>query len=313
MRGSGRPAVFLAAAACVGIALGAGTPRESDDPTQRVERFEFRAYRDVEKLFDGLSYTPQAWQAGIAEIPRLYLTEAPSGWHDFAPREQSPLTKKGLFFRVLAPLALRANELILQDRARIEWLLRQETLDPQDAVWLDEVALRFGVGSDAAAPLDSAAVGELLRRVDSVPVSLVLAQAAEEIGWGTPRFCAVGSTLLEEWSWTKPAADTPELRATLRGFGFRPFEQPLRAVLGYMHDLNTSEARADFRARRAALRAAGELIAGPALAESAHGDRGAAYVDKLHKIMRMNQLGPIDGATLESGPTVFLVPVGRPK
>lgn len=301
-----------------GVALAVAAPpraqgRENEDPSQREEHWEFRSYRDVATLFAGLSYTPQAWREGIREVPRMFLTNVPSDWRDFSSKEASVQNKQALFFRGLAPLALYANELVVGDRARIEYLLAQDTLDPDGYEWLLELAVRYGVLATKNDELGSGALAELLRRVDLVPVSLTLAQAAESAGWGTPRFGREGNALFGQWSWSGADAVLPvQRKAYMSNYGLRPFETPLMSVLAYIEDLNTNEAYAEFRSRREALRAAGERISGKALAETLtnYSARGAEYVGMLDSIIRINQLETMDDAALTAGPTVMMFPVG---
>ncbi len=96
--------------------------RPSVSAEELPKRFETTSYKDVEALFERLGYTPAAWQAGVRVIPRVYLDHVPSRWRSTHSKEVSVRTKKQLFFRTLAPLVLRVNELILADRARVQSL-----------------------------------------------------------------------------------------------------------------------------------------------------------------------------------------------
>ena len=86
--------------------------------TPSDEKVPCRNYKDVLAVFDRLGYTPKAWQAGIREIPRVYLADVPDTWHERSAKGLSVEDKKKLFFRVIAPIVLRINELILEDRVR---------------------------------------------------------------------------------------------------------------------------------------------------------------------------------------------------
>ena len=52
------------------------------DTDRPVERFEYDSPEQVEELAISLNYTPEAWQAGIREVPRLYITTVPPRWRD---------------------------------------------------------------------------------------------------------------------------------------------------------------------------------------------------------------------------------------
>src|SRR6516225_9527312 len=86
--------------------------------TPTDEKVACRNYKDVLALFDRLGYTQKAWQAGIREIPRVYLSGVPDTWRDRSAKQLSVADKKKLFFRLIAPIVLRINELILADRVR---------------------------------------------------------------------------------------------------------------------------------------------------------------------------------------------------
>jgi len=275
------------------------------------ERFEFTSYTEVGELFEELNYTPEAWQAGIREIPRVYLTTIAPRWRDRVSAEVTVLEKKRIFFRSMAPLVLRSSELILRDRARLDEL-RNGDVSTEDRQWMTELAVAYGVVKDADATLDEAVLDELLIRVDIVPVSLALSQCAEESGWGTSRFAAEGNALFGQWSWGGKGIKPQQQREGMGDYRIAAFETPLQSIMAYMRNLNTHAAYAGLRARRAELRAKGERMSGFELAKTLdkYSERGPAYVESLHAIMRVNQLDPADDAFLGDGPTIFLVPVG---
>jgi Bax protein len=290
----------------------------SAEPGSRPEqRFEFSSYQQVQVLFDELDYTPEAWQAGIREVPRVYLTDIAPRWRDKVSNEVTVQTKKRIFFRALAPLALRSNELILRDRDRVVELDSQfkkvGKLDGGDHDWLARLAVRYGVTKDEDEPVVAAVFAALLERVDEVPVSLVLSQCAEESGWGTSRFAAEGNALFGQWSWSGEGIKPEQQREGMGDYRIAAFESPLASVMAYMMNLNTHAAYAALRTRRAQLRSEAQPISGWDLAETLdkYSERGMAYVDSLHSIMRVNKLGPTDDAYLGDGPTIFLVPVSE--
>ena len=294
---------------------------QSPDPAVQAgskrpeQRFEFTSYTEVGELFEDLGYTPETWEAGIREVPRVFLTTIAPRWRDRVSNEVSVLTKKRIFFRSLAPLVLRSNEFILRDRARLEEIVGRRGgggLGDADRQWLTELAAAYGVVKDDQATVDQAVLAELMLRVDAVPVSLTLAQCAEESGWGTSRFAAEGNALFGQWSWGGEGIKPLEQRKGMGDYRIAAFETPLESVMAYMLNLNTHAAYAGLRSRRAELRARGERISGWELAETLdkYSERGPAYVESLHGIMKVNRLDPADDAYLGDGPTIWLVPVG---
>jgi len=280
-----------------------------------ADRFEFESYVQIAELFERLDYTEAAWQAGIREVPRVFLADIPPRWRDKTSKSVTVKVKKELFFRALAPLALRSNELILAERTRL-LALREAgagTWSAGDQAWLSELAFRYGVTDAENEPMSPDALAELSARVDIVPVSLALSQAAEESGWGTSRFAAQGNALFGQWTWGPHAMKPAQQRSKLGNYGIRAFGTPLESVAAYMLNLNSHRAYAKLRARRAELRAAGEEPTGWLLAEmlDKYSERGAAYVKSLHAIMRVNRLTDADEAYLAEGPDLLLVPVGE--
>ncbi len=292
-------------------------PVAGSAPQERPEeQVEIHSYHDVQALFEKLSYTQVEWQAGIREVPRIYLTDIPPRWREKTSKEITVRLKKELFFRVMAPLILRSNELILSDRDRVESLRAQvaegRPLTDEDSRWLRDLAVGYRVIDDGdVGPLGNESLSELLQKVDIIPVSLALSQAAEESGWGTSRFAAEGNALFGQWTWGEDRIKPKEQREELGNYGIAAFETPLLSMVAYMRNLNTHPAYDGLREKRAALRGAGEPLSGRTLAETltSYSERGSEYVESLHAIMRVNRLDPADDAYLGDGPDVLLIPV----
>jgi uncharacterized FlgJ-related protein len=288
--------------------------KPAERPTERVE---IESYKDVEALFEKLGYTPEAWQAGVREVPRMYTTNIPERWGSKYSKEVTVQTKKRLFFRVLAPLVLRSNELILGDRTRAESLASSirtgDEPSADDRQWLQELAAHYKVIDSTDEPLDSESLDELLVRVDIVPVSLTLSQGAEESGWGTSRFVAEGNALFGQWTWDEKAMKPAQQRRALGNYGIAAFETPLQSVMAHAQNLNTHRAYAGLRSKRAEMRRNGHEPSGRVLAATltSYSERGEAYVKTLHVIMDANHLDATDEAHLGDGPDILLIPVGE--
>ncbi len=227
---------------------------------------------------------------GDATVPRLVVTRLPG---DLDALEVEP--RKRLFLRAVLPLVLSANDAILEHRRRLRELAAQRDggapLPEVEVAWLERLAAHYR--------LDEPDIDELLLRVDMVPPSLALAQAATESGWGTSRFAREGNALFGQWTWSedglRPREAPPD--ATHR---VRRFESLQGAVRAYMRNLNTHPAYAEFRDRRAGMRAAGAAPDGAALATTLHAysERGEEYIDDLLTIIRVNGLRALDRARL---------------
>ena len=281
------------------------------------ETVEFESYNEIVALAKLLDYTPEAWTNGSRSVPRLYLTEIPQRWRDQTLGEIPVEVKKRLFFQLLMPAVLTANEMILRDRAlTIELIGRrgsEEGLSSAESRWLRRLARRYGLTSSRYERPDSSALAQLLTyHLLPIPVSLVMAQAAEESGWGTSRFAAEGNALFGQWAWSGRRIRPAQQREELGDYGIAAFAAPLQSVIAYMRNLNTHTAYAELRARRAELLERVSNVSGWTLAETLtnYSERGQEYIDTLHTIMHFNNLAETDEAYLDDGPSIFLVPTG---
>ena len=144
-------------------------------------------------------------------------------------------------------------------------------------------------------------IDDLSRRVDIIPPSLAIAQAAIESGWGTSRFTTEGNALFGQWSEDKDDSMIPARRDAGRTYAIKRFSTLLGSIKAYMRNLNSHRAYRKFRAARAKSRAAGKEIAGPPLAKllGSYSQRGPEYVRALTSIIEINQMASLDRAILK--------------
>ena len=300
--------------AILGLALAAGQVQAQVKPTD--EKVPCRDYKDVLALFDRLGYTQKAWEAGIREVPRVYLEDVPDRWRERAAKLASVADKKRIFFRLIGPIVLRINELIAADRARAKEVTGKLTIGKgvslEDQAWLAELAVRYKVIKTTDDHLDSDLYPELLLRVDVIPPSLSLAQAASESGWGTSRFAAEGNALFGQWTWGGKGMKPAEQRSSTHGdYRVASFGSTGLAADSYALNMNTSNAYRDFRLKRADLRRQNLRVSGTVLAETLirYSERGHAYVEDIQRIIRQNRLDAADDAYLRNMAVIHVVPV----
>lgn len=247
-------------------------------------------------LFHARDYHIEGVRSGEKAVPRVVLTDLPTGMTALENSDD----RKALFVKTLLPLILLTNERIEKDRDRLLRLhaLKQsgENLAPQDRIWLADLAVQYGMTIDGEVNTKA-----LLQRVDVVPASLALAQAAEESGWGTSRIAQKGNALFGEQTW-KPeeAGIAPRNRRQGDTYRFRAFEDPKGSVESYIRNLNTHRAYAQFRQMRASLRAKDKPIEGLTLANAlvSYSERGDDYVRSIRSLIRVNNLSDFDKAVL---------------
>ena len=264
--------------------------------------------------FEAIGYDLDQVRESAGPVPRLILEALPRDLADITPVS----AKKHLFVQAVLPIILQVNEEITTARWRLERLAdrlkRADTLSPADTIspadreWL--VAMADLYGTD---PFD---VRELLNRMDVVPPSLALAQAAEESGWGTSRFARQGNALFGQYTYNSKPGIVPAQRDADRRHRVRSHDNLLAAVRAYVHNLNSHWAYEDFRDRRAQLRRSGGELGGHALAGElrSYSERRGAYVQTIRRIIRQNRLGDFDRAWLNNRQWTAVInpPNGRP-
>jgi uncharacterized FlgJ-related protein len=183
---------------------------------------------------------------------------------------------------------------------------------PDDQAWLTELAVKYKVLESTSERLDSHAFAELLMRLDVIPPSLSLAQAATESGWGTSRFAAEGNSLFGQWTWGKGLKPAEQRTSKLGDYRLAAFDSTGQAAYAYALNLNTESAYRDFRLKRAGLRRQSQRISGTVLAETllTYSERGQAYVDDLKALIRENRLDDTDDAYLRHMAVIHIVPAG---
>ncbi|MBA54932.1 MAG: glucosaminidase [Pseudomonadales bacterium] len=276
------------------------------------EHLTFSKPDEVVRFFHSINYSLENWQTGDRSVPRVYLLNIPDRWRTQYAGELSTADKKRYFFFMLAPMVLRANETIARQRAFIEGMRQVKTWSAEDLQQLEGIAREYRV----AAPVsysDAKAFSSLLERVDVVPASLAMAQAAIESGWGTSRFASEGNALFGQWTWGEDAIVPERVRTELGNYGIKAFRTPFESITAYMHNLNTHQAYAELRQLRARARKDNQAVSGTALAAGLmkYSERGEAYVKELRALIRVNQLREVDKAYLRDTKAILLEPVGE--
>jgi len=199
--------------------------------------------------------------------------------------------KKRAFFDYFSTLVAAVNSDIKEDRSRLEALQNTTALSADDNEWLTELAEQYDVTLSAERQ-DSSALSALLNRVDQIPESLVLSQAAIESAWGTSRFAQEGRNFFGQWCYTKGCGLVPAARKKKASHEVKVFDSPLHSVQAYFNNVNRNRAYAPLRALRAQARAAGEQLSGCRLSEGLkrYSELGEKYIAQVKSVIRINGL-----------------------
>tara|TARA_A100000164_G_scaffold340332_1_gene336161 strand:- start:802 stop:1968 length:1167 start_codon:yes stop_codon:yes gene_type:complete len=199
--------------------------------------------------------------------------------------------RKNLFIQIILPLILEENNLILLDRKRLFSILNKNKNSKKEINWLNIKFKQYGVLNKD--------IPTLKVRMDIVPVSLAIAQAAKETGWGTSRFALEGNALFGQWTWSgdgiKPAGAESDTKHKVMKFNV------LKAsVRAYQRNLNTHSSYKNFRQLRAQLRDESEKLDSLLLADQldSYAETGEEYTKILKQIIKQNSLKDFDDVKL---------------
>ena len=200
--------------------------------------------------------------------------------------------RKNLFINTLLPIAFIENLKILDDRKRIlDWWSQSNGETYQREFWpswLYNVSDKYDY--------EGSNIGELLMRVDIVPLSLALAQAAIESGWGTSRYLREGNALYGQYTFDKSLGLKPQDRDKDKNFYVRKFINLSDSTRSYLKNINTHNAYVNFRQERGTLRMNGDTLTGLSLSRflDNYSERRSAYVADIKTIIETNNFMKFD-------------------
>ena len=206
--------------------------------------------------------------------------------------------KKQAFFNYLKPHVTSLNQAILKDRHHILDLQskkqKQGDLSEPDKDWLQHIAKTYEISNFKIA--NQSKWHELLERVDEVPMSMVLAQAANESAWGTSRFAKQANNLFGQWCFKAGCGIVPKQRSKGMHHEVRKFTNASDAIKQYMVNLNTNRNYQLFRQLRMTQRKNDKTIDGYLLAKGLihYSERKEQYVQSIRAIIKQNHLNQYD-------------------
>ena len=212
-------------------------------------------------------------------VKPIYFTQFP---RDLDALESTKL-KKETFIKIVLPLIVAENERIIADREKLINLSKKKFTTDLEKQWIRQKLLEYKVKKG---DLD-----ELLLRIDIIPTSIALAQAAKESGWGTSRFALEGNAIFGQWTWSGQGI-APLDRESDKNHKILKFPILRASVKAYQNNLNTHKSYSKFRQKRSFLREKNKKVAGLELTETLnnYAQTGSEYTKKLNQIIKQNRL-----------------------
>ena len=201
--------------------------------------------------------------------------------------------KKEQFFQFMLPKIRLANTKIRAERSRLKDIFDRNKdelfLNDADRKFLGTLKLKYKISEELGA-LDS--INALLTKIDEVPASLVLAQSANESGWGTSRFAIEARNMFGIWCFREGCGIKPLQRAAGKKYEVAKYETIQASVEAYMLNINSHPAYRELRRIRSEARADNRYLSGMALAEGleTYSARGEDYVREIKQLIRVNKL-----------------------
>jgi Bax protein len=220
-------------------------------------------------------------------VKPIYFTRLPKDLDKIRSSSQ----KKETFLQILLPLVVAENEKIKKDRTYLLKILK-ENQTAKNISWINKKHKEYKVTDKN--------IDELIEKIDIIPNSIALAQAAKESGWGTSRFALEGNAIFGQWTWN--------------GVGMAPLDKDedqkhkilkfplLRAsVKAYITNLNTHGGYKSFRKKRLELRANNKILSGLDLIHELenYAQTGKEYTKVLEKIIKQNDLDEFETVTID--------------
>lgn len=230
-------------------------------------------------------------------VPRMYFSSIPKNINEYKIFE-----KKKVFLSILLPIALRGNELALEERKRLKVAFLTNNIYK-----IEYFAKKYKVknftkinfGSLNSLQLRNIKK-ELLIKVNRIPVSMIIAQAIIESGWGASRFAKEGNALFGEWTWKNNDGIKPNGNLDAN-FAVKSFKNISESLNSYILNLNRHPAYTEMRNYRSMMFKAGKDITGydtAAYLEN-YAEIGLAYVEKVNDMIKSNKLYKFENSVLE--------------
>ena len=200
--------------------------------------------------------------------------------------------KKQAFFEYLMPAVKAENARITRQRAQLVSLIpaiNAGSLTVEDEQWLRQLADQYNIDYDETPTNDLTVL--LKRRVDTIPESLVLVQAANESGWGTSRFARQGLNFFGQWCYRKGCGLVPDDRIEDGRHEVAKFQSMNASVRSYLRNINTHPAYLELRQIRESHRQQGEPVSSTDLTQGllSYSERREAYIEELNAMIRVNR------------------------
>ena len=220
-------------------------------------------------------------------VKPIYFTQFPKDLDEIKDTK----LKKDTFIKIVLPLVVAENEKILDDKIKLKRITSKKMTSDKEKSWLRLKLREYKVKNSDITELD--------KRMDIIPVSIALAQAAKESGWGTSRFALEGNAIFGQWTWTGQGIE-PLNKGKHEGHKILRFPILRASVKAYKNNLNTHKGYSEFREKRHSIRKRNKTIKGLDLTNTLdrYAQTGKEYTEILEQIIKQNDLSDFETVQL---------------
>ena len=220
-------------------------------------------------------------------VKPIYFTQFPKDLDEIKDTK----LKKETFIKIVLPLVVAENDKILDDKMKLKRITSKKMTTDKEKSWLRLKLREYKVKNSD--------ISELNKRMDIIPVSIALAQAAKESGWGTSRFALEGNAIFGQWTWTGQGIE-PLNKGKNEGHKILRFPILRASVKAYKNNLNTHKGYSEFREKRHSIRKRNKSIRGLDLTDTLdrYAQTGKEYTQILEQIIKQNDLSDFEAVQL---------------
>ena len=240
----------------------------------------------VLNLFEDLEYDLDKVR-DEKQVKPIYFTRLPRDLDQI----KTIKAKKETFLQIVLPLVVAENEKIETDRNYLLKVIRDND-SSEKLQWLKRKFKEYKVKDGD--------INELIEKVDIVPTSIALAQAAKESGWGTSRFALEGNAIFGQWTWDGVGIE-PLDKSDDQSHKILKFPILRASVKAYITNLNTHPSYKNFREKRLMLRQSNKALSGIDLIHELenYAETGKEYTRILEQIIEQNDLQEFESVVID--------------
>jgi len=259
-------------------------PDKSDITNNTSEAIQINTTRELVNLFNKNNYTLA--NHNKTEIPEIFLPSIPEDFKN----TKDIAKKKSIFIRLMIPLIIAEQKNIRQKRIIAQLILKDanQLTQPDAKTWFNRAIKEYKINPKLSFLQKKS---ELIKRLDELPLTLILAQAAIESAWGTSRFAIEGNSLFGQWTFSGKNGLTPRERSKGKSHQVKAFPSLQESIRSYLKNINRNNAYKELRDEREKMRKNNIKLDAFKLAEGLHrySQKGTEYVKIVHQLLKTHE------------------------